>query len=172
MKNLTFAISILVLVVIDYFIIIGFTDSVNNILEKRSQKIAATQTPMELNDFSKAIYSSTNTYRTQNGIDELNLDSKLTQAAQNKADDLCNNNYWSHQLKDGRPFETFIKEAGYEYDLAGENLGKGFDDPDKLMSRWKKSELHNKNLLQDFTDTGIGYSECDGKNILAVEFAK
>ena len=125
-----------------------------------------------LDDYSQSIYSLSNEYRNQNGIESLKLNSKLTQAAQNKADDLCNNNYWSHQLKDGEGFEIFVTETGYKYELLGENLGRKFNSPERLMNAWKGSESHNKNLLENYKETGIGFNECDGLNITAVSFAR
>ena len=156
--------------IIAFLIFISITTSINN--GEVTQNNTQETNKVVLDDYSQAIYSLSNEYRTQNGIESLKLNSKLTQAAQNKADDLCNNNYWSHQLKDGEGFEIFVTETGYKYELLGENLGRKFNSPERLMNAWKGSESHNKNLLENYKETGIGFNWCGGLNITAVEFAR
>jgi uncharacterized protein YkwD len=61
------------------------------------------------------------------------------------------------------------REAGYKYEVCGENVGEGFDSPrakhtpEDMMKWWMGSEEHRSNiLLKDFTEVGLGVVK--GKN--------
>lgn len=156
--------------------IIGILISI--ILSFGSNAYTASSNPVDttvinsLDSYSRSVYELTNEYRKSNGMNKLFLSDKLTEAAKNKANDLCINKYWSHELSDGRKWETFIDDTGLEYQIAGENLGKGFTDTAVLMQAWIDSPTHKDNLDGDYTHIGVGYAECGGKLLVAQEFAR
>src|SRR5262245_16581160 len=62
----------------------------------------------------------------------------------------------AHELDGKNPFQR-IKEAGYKYYFAGENVAAGVDELDEIMKGWMESEPHRKNILSEkFTEIGIG----------------
>jgi uncharacterized protein YkwD len=61
------------------------------------------------------------------------------------------------------------RDAGYKYEVCGENVGEGFDSPrskhtpEDMMKWWMGSPEHRFNiLLKDFTEVGLGVVK--GKN--------
>jgi hypothetical protein len=108
---------------------------------------------------------STNEQRSANGSSTLKLNSKLTAAAQNKANDMTSRNYWSHATPDGKEPWVFVQKAGYEYQKAGENLAYGFDSSKDTITGWMNSEGHRKNLLDNgYTEVGFGFANARNYN--------
>lgn len=96
-----------------------------------------------------------NEYRKQNGLDELKAISSLQKVAKIKAEDLVNNNYFSHDSPNlGTPFEM-LKANEVDYTIAGENLA-GNINADKAVKAWINSTAHRENILESkFEYTGI-----------------
>ena len=87
----------------------------------------------------------------------LSLDSQLSAAAQSKADDMVNKDYWAHDSPEGKTPWTFISASGYPYKTAGENLAYGFKDASGVVSGWMNSPEHRENILNsDYQDVGFG----------------
>jgi Cysteine-rich secretory protein family len=103
------------------------------------------------------LLADTNATRAGNHETALQLNDRLTQAAQAKANDMAARNYWSHDAPDGKTPWTFITTTGYSYQAAGENLAYGFDSSSALLSGWMHSTEHRDNILnQTFSDVGFG----------------
>jgi hypothetical protein len=106
---------------------------------------------------SSGLLQATNQQRSQNGKNALALNSKLSQAAQAKANDMAGRNYWSHVTPDGKQPWAFISNAGYSYTSAGENLAYGFDTSTAAVSGWMNSSTHRANLLNSsYREVGFG----------------
>jgi len=125
---------------------------------------------VELDDYASDVLSLTNDYRKESGKSILLIDSKLTTAAQNKASDMCQNNYFAHNLPNGKAWHVFIDASGFKYSKAGENLGRMYS-AEGVVSAWINSPLHKANLDAAYTHIGIGYSACNGKQYAVQEFA-
>ncbi|HWY79116.1 MAG TPA: CAP domain-containing protein [Candidatus Sulfotelmatobacter sp.] len=98
----------------------------------------------------------TNIQRETNGLAPLNLNPELTQAAQMKAKDMFAKNYWAHVSPDGTTPWVFIKNSGYEYLYAGENLARGFNTSSDVVTAWMNSPEHRANMLSpNYTDIGF-----------------
>jgi len=98
----------------------------------------------------------TNQKREENGLPALKLDETLSQAAQLKGADMIAKNYWAHTSPDGKTPWVFLKEAGYQYLYAGENLARDFMDSQSIINAWMDSPTHRDNLLSSrYTDIGI-----------------
>lgn len=120
------------------------------------------------------LLSLTNQIRSQNQLNELRMDSRLSKAAEEKLSDMFEKNYWAHFAPDGSTTPWyFIKKEGYEYTYAGENLAKGFTDSDEIVSAWMNSPSHKENMLSDkYQDVGFAVGEGDltgEKTTLVVE---
>lgn len=98
-----------------------------------------------------------NQQRAANGLSALSENAALDDAARRKAADMLAKNYWAHFAPDGSTSPwTFIKDAGYSYTYAGENLAKGFTDPTSVVNAWMNSPTHRDNLLSSkYNDVGF-----------------
>ena len=105
---------------------------------------------------SAEIVALSNQQRASNGLPGFATNSKLNQAAQAKAQDMINRDYWSHYGPDGTAFWAFISNAGYSYSLAGENLAKDFNTSSGVVNAWMNSAGHRANVLKPgFSETGV-----------------
>lgn len=115
----------------------------------------------------------TNIERAKNGLPILNINSKLSESALNKADDMFAKNYWAHNSPDGKTPWVFIKGSGYNYVYAGENLARGFETSDDVIKAWMVSPTHRENVLSaNFREVGfaIKKGKLNGEDtILVVE---
>lgn len=101
-----------------------------------------------------------NQRRSENGLGPLVLNQQLSQAAAGKARDMLTQNYWSHNSPDGKTPWIFIKDAGYNYISAGENLARGYTSAPDIVNAWMASPEHRKNQLSaDFKDVGFAVEE-------------
>jgi len=102
----------------------------------------------------------TNEQRTDNGVTALTVSPLLTQAAQDKANDMAAKGYFSHVSPSGQLPWYWFQQVGYDYEFAGENLAINFDDSQQLVTAWMNSPMHRANILkQDYTEIGIGIAQ-------------
>jgi uncharacterized protein YkwD len=106
------------------------------------------------------VITAINKEREENDLELLVMNEKLNLAAQNKADDMKDRNYFSHiYYKDGTKWSDFIKKVDYDYLIAGENLANGFYSVSAMVEAWMESPTHRENILNSkFQDTGVGIS--------------
>lgn len=103
----------------------------------------------------------TNEQRQKNNLPPLTLNSTLSLAAQKKAENMFQENYWSHYSPDGKTPWDFILGAGYKYEYAGENLAKNFLFSNGVIDAWMNSTTHRDNLLKrEYTE--VGYAIVNG----------
>jgi uncharacterized protein YkwD len=103
------------------------------------------------------LLKETNAVRTARNKTPLSLNTALSQAAQAKADDMRKHNYWSHTTPDGKQPTLFADQAGYKYQLFGENLAYGFVDAKSTIDGWMNSAEHRNNILtSSFEEVGFG----------------
>lgn len=98
----------------------------------------------------------TNQKRIDNNLEPLRQNNQLNQAAEKKAYDMFDKNYWAHNSPDGVTPWVFIKGAGYDYVYAGENLARGFSSASDVVDAWMASPSHRENLLSsNYEDVGF-----------------
>lgn len=97
-----------------------------------------------------------NDARVQNNLSPLIVDMELTNIARIKAQDMIDNNYFSHNSpKYGDPFDM-MKAFGIKYVMAGENIA-GNQDVQNAQNALMNSPGHRANILNpDFTHIGLG----------------
>jgi len=79
----------------------------------------------------------------------------LEQAASRHSIDMSQNDHFDHMGTDGSTFSQRIEEAGYEFDLAGENIAKGHISIISVMTSWRKSPKHCELLMNpNLTEMG------------------
>jgi hypothetical protein len=104
----------------------------------------------------------TNRQRAAHNAGHLALSSQLSAAAQAKANDMAERNYWSHRTPDGNEPWVFVVQAGYQYEVAGENLAYGFDSSGGTVTGWMNSPSHRANLVNgEYQDVGFGIANAE-----------
>lgn len=103
----------------------------------------------------------TNQKRTENGLPALTLNNELANAAAAKGEDMFAKNYWAHNSPDGLTPWVFIKNAGYDYVYAGENLARGYTTASEVIDAWMASPGHRENILSP-NYKEIGFSVASG----------
>ena len=101
-----------------------------------------------------------NAERKKQGLNELVLNHTLNGIATKKAEDMRDNNYFSHQSQRyGSPFEM-LQSFGVKYSSAGENIAAGQKTAQAVMNDWMNSSGHRANILnKNYTELGVGYVE-------------
>lgn len=103
----------------------------------------------------------TNEERAKLSLPALQLNSQLTSAAEKKAEDMFKKDYWSHFAPDGGSPWDFIKQSGYQYEYAGENLAKNFLYSKNVVDAWMNSPTHRENIVKkEYTE--VGYAVTNG----------
>ncbi|MFH1565836.1 MAG: CAP domain-containing protein [bacterium] len=98
----------------------------------------------------------TNETRAENNEKPLKLNSLLSQAAYEKAQDMFSKDYWAHVSPTGKEPWDFIVATNYEYIYAGENLARDFNNSNSVVQAWLKSPSHRDNLLSsNYEDIGF-----------------
>lgn len=110
----------------------------------------------DMNNDEKEVFDLINKQRTQNGLSPLKENSELQRVARIKAQDMVNNNYFSHTSPTyGSPFDM-MKSFKISYNAAGENIA-GNSSNSSAVTAWMNSPGHRANILNSsFNQTGIG----------------
>jgi Cysteine-rich secretory protein family len=104
----------------------------------------------------QGLLQDTNIQREAHGLAPLVLNPELTNAAQMKANDMFAKDYWAHVSPNGTTPWVWIRDAGYNYLYAGENLARGFDTSQAVVTAWMNSPEHRANMLSpNYTDIGF-----------------
>lgn len=109
-----------------------------------------------VNISTQELVSLTNKKRAEAGLAPLSLSGELSNAAAAKASYMLEKDFWAHVAPDGTTPWFFIKNSGYEYQYAGENLARGFSTADEVVNAWMESPTHRENLLSpNYKDIGF-----------------
>lgn len=113
-------------------------------------------TTSELTADEKEVFNLINAKRTANGLSALKIDDEVQNIARIKAEDMVDNNYFSHTSPIyGSPFDM-MKKFGIRYNTAGENIA-GNSTNVGAVEAWMNSQGHRANILNNsFNYTGIG----------------
>ena len=97
-----------------------------------------------------------NEQRAKNGLSALKIDMEVQRVARIKAQDMVNNNYFSHTSPTyGSPFDM-LKNFGISYKSAGENIA-GNSSNSAAVTAWMNSSGHRANILNSsYNYTGVG----------------
>lgn len=102
------------------------------------------------------VFNLINQQRSQNGLSPLKIDYEVQRVARIKAQDMVNNNYFSHNSPTyGSPF-NMLNSFKVSYRTAGENIA-GNSSNSATVTAWMNSSGHKANILNSsFNYTGIG----------------
>ena len=109
-----------------------------------------------MNSDEKEVFNLINKQRTNNGLQALKVNDEVQRLARIKAQDMVNNNYFSHESPTyGSPFDM-LKSFKISYKSAGENIA-GNSSNSGAVNAWMNSSGHKANILNSsFNYTGIG----------------
>jgi uncharacterized protein YkwD len=90
----------------------------------------------------------------------LTMNAELRLAARLHAQDMADQNYFSHDSLDGRDLMDRINDAGFTGGCpCGENIAAGSNQATDTMTQWINSPGHCANMMQSgFSTIGIGYA--------------
>ena len=116
---------------------------------------SGTQTS-SMNSDEKEVFDLINKQRTNNGLPALKNDSEVQKIARIKAQDMVDNNYFSHNSPTyGSPIDM-LKSFKVSYKTAGENIAANSSNS-SAVTAWMNSSGHKANILNSsFNYTGIG----------------
>lgn len=99
----------------------------------------------------------TNVARSAAGLEELRPNALLSVAAERKAEDMVEKQYFAHTSPEGLTPWHWIREAGYDYRSAGENLAVHYFSSEGVHEGWMASPTHRQNILDErYVDIGVG----------------
>lgn len=105
---------------------------------------------------AQELLSLTNKERQYSGVAPLSFNEKLSEAAEKKAQDMFEYDYWAHNSPTGKTPWVFVKASGYKYVYAGENLARGFSTAQDVIKAWMASPDHRNNMLSsNYSDVGF-----------------
>ena len=129
----------------------------------------STSAPVSNSSYAKEMLNLINQERAANGVPQLKWNEELAKVAQAKAQDMVDNNYFSHTSPTyGSPFDM-MKSFGISYRYAGENIAKN-SSVAKAHTALMNSEGHRKNILNsNFTSIGIGIVKTSSNSYTIVQ---
>ena len=118
-----------------------------------------------LSGFFSELLDLTNKARAEAGLKPLRSSYQLGQSAQDYAEDLATQNFFSHRGKDGSTVSTRVAATGYDFAAAGENIAAGQRTARSVFRGWMNSDGHRKNILAEgFTEVGFGLFDATGSS--------
>lgn len=113
-----------------------------------------------IHEFERRVAELVNAERLVAGLQPLRLDPGLSRVARLKSRDFVTGGYFGHESPTyGSPFEM-MKQFGFTYRMAGENIALGHRTPEQVHEAWMNSPGHRSNILNpDFDTIGVGYYE-------------
>ena len=126
-----------------------------------------TLTADELKAYTDTMFELVNREREKAGLDSLERDSLLDEAAMLRAGEIkvVDNAGGEHTRPDGTNFRTVLDDTGIDGKLCGENIGRAHPTPQDAIKSWMASDGHRRNILREnYGSIGIGvYQRPDGK---------
>lgn len=113
----------------------------------------------------ESLLKATNKERVKRGISKLALNKTLNLSAGLKCNDMVQRDYWSHDAPDGTTPWSFFEKAGANYQVAAENLARGFETSSGTVKGWMDSEAHRRTLL-DSMYGNVGFGICNSDNFV------
>lgn len=120
----------------------------------KNEQVSAGQSSM-----TSQVVNLVNSERAAQGLTALQKDSRLAALAQQKAEDMAKNQYFSHTSPTYGSAFDMLKAVGYSYKTAGENIAMGQKSAASVMDGWMHSSGHRANILHtSYEKIGVGYA--------------
>jgi uncharacterized protein YkwD len=111
----------------------------------------------------KMLLELTNAERKKEDLPPLKANPLLFKAARGHSQNMAKQGKLEHELDEKKPPDR-LKETGYRFQRAGENIAFGTDNLalGDIMKLWMESEGHKANIVNpDFTEIGLGIARND-----------
>jgi uncharacterized protein YkwD len=109
-----------------------------------------------LSEQEQRLLDLTNQERKKHDLPPLPPDPILFKVARGHSANMARQEKMDHVLDDKNPFQR-IKEAGYAYTFAGENVAYGEVEMAEIIKKWMASPKHRDNILgRRYTAIGLG----------------
>lgn len=106
------------------------------------------------------IITEVNDERVARGLTPLAQNRMLDNASLQKAISLSKIQSLIHTKSQDGVAWSFINDAGYLYEIAGENLAVNFQNEEEIVDHWMNSPSHRENILRpDFADVGVAVAQ-------------
>jgi uncharacterized protein YkwD len=116
-----------------------------------------------------SLFSSLNQERVAHGLPALQLDSALSDAARDHADDMARNHYFDHVSPQGVTPWDRMRMHNCTFSYAGENIALAGSEQQADLALWN-SPAHRENILSShFTRVGIAAVRSDDGRLYFVE---
>jgi len=116
--------------------------------------------PVHDSNMAHELLDLLNQVRSENGATRLRLSGPLNLAAQKHANNMANHNKLFHLWEGGTPFSR-MREAGYQFQTAGEGVVQGPHSPEGALHAWMADLNHYSLLMAHFRDVGFGRAYYD-----------
>ncbi|WP_318617799.1 CAP-associated domain-containing protein [Sporosarcina sp. YIM B06819] len=131
-------------------------------LEQKKTGIYAGGNPQLRDGFEQQLFDLTNAARVRHGLSSLEWEDRVAETARDHSIDMADNDYFSHQNKQGKsPFDR-MNDDGVTYRSAGENLAYGQSSSIFAHEGLMNSAGHRENILLDtysHLGTGVSFNE-------------
>ncbi|MBE9032200.1 FG-GAP repeat protein [filamentous cyanobacterium LEGE 11480] len=108
-------------------------------------------------NYTDRVVEITNFYRTQSGLNALQKNTNITNAAQAHSQSMALDDFFEHTGLNGSSTTQRVQAAGYN-GVAAENIAAGQLHAEHAMERWMYSSGHRANILNaNYQDIGVGY---------------
>ncbi len=131
-------------------------------LEQKKTGIYAGGDAQLRNGFEQQLYDLTNASRVRHGLSALEWEADVAETARKHSIDMADNDYFSHENKQGKsPFDR-MDDDSVKYRSAGENLAYGQSSSIFAHEGLMNSAGHRENILLDsysHLGTGVSFNE-------------
>lgn len=109
---------------------------------------------------SPAFQNQLNAERARKGAAPLSYSAQLTAAAQNHANDMSRNGFFSHRSSDGSKLGNRVLAQGYRFCWTAENISVGQATLDQTFTGWVQSTGHYLNMMaREATEFGLASAD-------------
>lgn len=142
---------------------------VKSITEEENKSDSEYSDNLVLTTDEQEFFDLINANRENNGLDKLVIDDTLQNIARLKAEDLKENNYFSHNSEKYGNIDNMLKTFEVSYTSSAENIA-GNKTLVGAVEAWMNSDSHKVNILNEkFSHTGIAVIESDTYGKIFVE---
>jgi len=114
---------------------------------------------LRLTEDEQNLLALINAERSKQDLPALKANLQLFEVARAHAANMAKQRALDHKLDGKTPYDR-IKDAGYKYALAAENLARGDVSLTEIVQAWMKSKMHRENILDtEFKEIGIGLAK-------------
>lgn len=126
--------------------------------------------PADPASYATEIVTLTNSERETAGCVPLDVDDRLTAAAQLHAEDMAEHGKMDHVGSNGSTFDERIRDQGHPKPGA-ENVARGYPDAATTVREWMASPGHRRNIVNcTYVTVGVGFDPRG--NFVAQEFGR